>query len=136
MVNFHGFRNADAAPMTTARTMPIPAPREAPTAAAVKEFSLARESWLASLSIARSRANSNRSLSLASSFKKKRNAGIKQPKKNDKKHWVSYEIRYNSVDFKALQDLKKNNQIRIMKCQTCRYSYGKNIQQISKACIN
>lgn len=36
-----GFLRADAAPMTTAKTMPRPAPTEAPTAAAVNEDALA-----------------------------------------------------------------------------------------------
>jgi hypothetical protein len=36
-----GFLKADAAPMTTAKTMPRPAPTEAPTAAAVNEDAFA-----------------------------------------------------------------------------------------------
>ena len=40
-VNSQGFLKADAAPITTAKTIPRPAPREAPTAAAVKEDALA-----------------------------------------------------------------------------------------------
>jgi hypothetical protein len=36
----HGFRRADAAPIITAITIPRPAPRDAPTAAAVTEPSL------------------------------------------------------------------------------------------------
>lgn len=38
---YHGFLRADAAPMTTARMIPRPAPREAPTAALVKEDAFA-----------------------------------------------------------------------------------------------
>ena len=64
---YHGFLKADAAPMTTAKTIPRPAPTEAPTAAAVKDLV-----WESSvIATARSRANSNRSLSLASSFRAK-----------------------------------------------------------------
>lgn len=68
-----GFLKADAAPMTTAKTMPRPAPTEAPTAAAVIEFALASESRRASIALARSRANSTRSLSLESSFTRRIN---------------------------------------------------------------
>lgn len=66
-----GFLNAEAAPITTAKTMPRPAPREAPTAADVNEFSLAFASRVASMDIARSYSNSMKSLSLASSFSSK-----------------------------------------------------------------
>lgn len=55
--------------MTTAKTMPRPAPTEAPTAAAVIEFVLASESRRAFIALARSRANSIKSLSLDSSFR-------------------------------------------------------------------
>lgn len=64
-----GFLNAEAAPITTAKTTPRPAPRDAPTAAAVKEFSLAFASRVASVDNARSCSNSMKSLSLASSCK-------------------------------------------------------------------
>lgn len=66
-MNFQGFLKADAAPITTAKTRPIPAPREAPTAAAVIEDDLAFA--LASIAITRSRSNSANSLSVASSLK-------------------------------------------------------------------
>jgi len=54
--------------MTTASTMPRPAPREAPTAAAVKEDALALEFRLASIASACSRASSAKSRSLANSL--------------------------------------------------------------------
>lgn len=62
-----GFLKADAAPITTAKTSPTPAPRDAPTAAAVREFALFCESRLAFAALSCSLANSSSSLSLASS---------------------------------------------------------------------
>lgn len=67
-INPQGFRKADAAPITIAKARPTPAPREAPTAAAVKEDDLAWASRLASIAVARSRVSSAKSLSLASSL--------------------------------------------------------------------
>lgn len=65
-----GFLKADAAPITTAKTSPTPAPRDAPTAAAVREFALFCESRLAFAALSCSLANSSSSLSLASSWTK------------------------------------------------------------------
>lgn len=57
-----GFRKAEPAPITTAKTRPRPAPSEAPTAAADIDDDLACEP-----STTRSLASSTSSLSLASS---------------------------------------------------------------------
>lgn len=54
--------------MTTANMIPTPAPTEAPTVAAVKEFDLAAASRSVYPAAARSLANSKKILSLASSY--------------------------------------------------------------------
>lgn len=65
--NFHGFRKAEAAPITTAITSPRPAPRDAPTAAAEIEPPFFCGSCIASVKTCFSFASSNDSLSSTSS---------------------------------------------------------------------
>lgn len=63
--------------MTTANKIPTPAPTEAPTVAALKEFDLAAASRSAFPEAACSLANSKKILSLASSYGSKfRDKGI------------------------------------------------------------
>lgn len=64
----HGFLKAEAAPMTTAKTIPRPAPRDAPIVAAEIELDLSCESVFSPASLARSRESSSKSLSLVNSF--------------------------------------------------------------------
>lgn len=65
----HGFLNADAAPITMAITMPRPAPREAPTTAAVIEFPFSGDSCLVITNVSLRRANSTDNLFLANSWR-------------------------------------------------------------------
>lgn len=99
MIDTQGFLKADAAPITTAKTKPRPAPREAPTAADVKEYTLAWESALASFVITRSRANSHRSLSLASSFRLKKEKEIINQNKMGARIFVNKHILLHNLEF-------------------------------------